>query len=709
MINLVMIVIFTGEIQAQPITELFDFMNQRDEVEWTDLNENDIVLNGRDEDLNVVRQRVDNVPTGIPRFGSYETDALYVRARTETGRQTYGIAGRQVIRLPEKGYLQFQGSAELLTGKNSKMEVGMQVETRKSENGEWIPVKMFTGTRHKRDTSEREFVTFVCNLSEWKGQEVRISLVQRVTPSYLRVNGIDRIEPQEIAVQWLGAEIIHCPIRVTFGEEEKVNVFTIMKNKLSSKPASAKSEDVTIEIDFPGSQELVLEGATSGAHGHMKNPSDAPFAVVHVPAAGGYAARDLSYFTCILDDNTHSGQCDEGTYGACARVIDFSQSSGNDMYSATVHEITGAVVLDGNGKAVAALSPSGDASRDFDDHYCSITAATSAVLSNDEKVIHAFYACEDHFQFENVGASSEHNYWLYQRATPFYASIGYARSTPSSNDFGRSFTKMSHWIEEQAIYPILTASYSEEEILMPTGSIRYDQPEFCEYYGALTGGGYIEDASPSEGWGCDSPSVFELGDYYYLLYHEYSIKAGYVHPIKAKCMIGLASATKIKVNDADFASKENPWRKFKESIPNQWNDPANFTEPGVGGEFSSVWNAKVVNGLRTDQPADNSQWRAFPKVSYNTRLAQSGNLNRPYVMMTHGNLGIYIHTGSSLAEWDMGMLIAEWSAYNLYPTLIGDTGSDTFTTNNNKLYYFKLNEGNTGVVYRRTMCVDFDK
>ncbi len=78
--------------------------------------------------------------------------------------------------------------------------------------------------------------------------------------------------------------------------------------------------------------------------------------------------------------------------------------------------------------------------------------------------------------------------------------------------------------------------------------------------------------------------------------------------------------------------------------------------------------------------------------------------------MTHGGndpRGIFIHTGSNLADWDMGMQINEWSDGYLYPTLIGDTGHDTLTSQFNKLYYFKLNDGNVGDLYRRYVRIDY--
>ncbi len=46
-----------GASYAQPITELFDFVNQRDEVEWRDLNENVVALEGSESDRNLIQSR----------------------------------------------------------------------------------------------------------------------------------------------------------------------------------------------------------------------------------------------------------------------------------------------------------------------------------------------------------------------------------------------------------------------------------------------------------------------------------------------------------------------------------------------------------------------------------------------------------------------------------------------------------------------------
>jgi hypothetical protein len=150
----------------------------------------------------------------------------------------------------------------------------------------------------------------------------------------------------------------------------------------------------------------------------------------------------------------------------------------------------------------------------------------------------------------------------------------------------------------------------------------------------------------------------------------------------------------------NYSNSDNTWYKYKEGN-SQWNHSSNYVQPGRGGTFSALINAVTdANGYRTDQAADRSVWRAFPKVSYNEFLDDSEDFDRPMVMMTHGPAGFYLHTATNLSDWDGGLFV-EMDTGEYYPTLIGTQGYDSYTTEYNKLYYFKHDySDNTGELYR---------
>ncbi len=166
-------------------------------------------------------------------------------------------------------------------------------------------------------------------------------------------------------------------------------------------------------------------------------------------------------------------------------------------------------------------------------------------------------------------------------------------------------------------------------------------------------------------------------------------------------MISLARAPKSAVNSTVYSSADNPWKKFKEDNVNQWDHRDNFVQDGIEGTFSAVCLAATdTYGKRTDQPKfdQNGEARSFPKVSINSYL-ESQDFERPYLMMTHRPDGVYLHTGSDLAHWDDGLVVLP---FGHYPTLVGDTGCDTRTSEHNKLYYTVTDKSlNVATLYRR--------
>ncbi len=673
-----------SSVEAKLIENVVDFVMNRNNLEWIDFNENEIVLDGPEENLNVVRLQDDEIPSGNPKMGTFYGNPLYVRARADLQPGIYGVLGRYTTTLPENRYIQFQGMAEILAGKENGVVVALQVEARSRQTQEWVVERTFYGEQVNLDDSERKFLSFLSNLSPWANQEVRISLVLRVTPKYLNLNGIERLEPQEISAQWITAEIVSSPFHVVIGPSERVDMSSILSGKLSDRPFLRQVIPSTTISTSTETEERIIEGGLTGTYGHIQQP-DAPIASFLTPAGGGYPSRFVCYFSTRLNDNmephggSHDASSPEWEYGASSRVVDFVYKQGDNLYSATVSQITNAIEIS-NGTAVAVLSPSGDSSLDFDDHYAGITTAASSYLSDDTAVIHAFYHAEDHFQFEDDGSGDEHNDAGENYGTPYMASIGYARSVAGTNNFGRAFSKVSNTSGDA----VITYNLNEEQVYYdPAGS---------------------PSGQPS--WGCGSPSLYAVGNYYYLLYTTWNWNKNITSASRTVAAVSLARALKSDVNSTSYSTSANPWKKFEEAN-STWDHAGNYTQAGRGGTFSALINAvtDAVTGFRTDQALDPNNWRAYPKLSYNEYL-DANFPGHQMVLMLQGSDGFYLYTAEDLVNWDDGLKVMNNHNCN-YPTLIGSQGYDAHTTEVNKLFYSQLADGATHL-YRCSLTIVLD-
>jgi hypothetical protein len=683
LVGISFIVLAQGAFAEKLVEKIGDFVANSALVEWVDTVNQKIPAVGDKTEHGLVQKRLSLINSSIENIGNYESEVLYMEATPALGleKTEMKIQGRLILHLPEKRYIQFQGLAEGLEGKDDGLELNLNVETNTGK--EWQLSHSFVG---KSNTAvrqlEHDFRSFIIDLSEWSGQDVRLSLSMNANPAYQKIGEQEQWFPAKISAQWITAEIISSKFKVILGAEEWLSA--------EATPKAIASQTSIVPTTY--AEELVLEGYDNSL-GMLKTGTDSCINSVLLPAAGEYSSRFVCYLGSSLASgadphgSNHTWNSPESVYAAGTRMIDFTSNPTKNMYNANTSEIQNAL-YQSNGKAVSVLSPSGDACRDFDDHYTAITSVHPGTLDlfGYPSVVHGFFHAEDHFQFENNdgdchGQSEEHN--TNPTTTQYYARIGYARSVAGSNDFGRSFNKLYSADGN----PIITYKTPEENINM----------------------------SFQNAWGCGSPTVMEIGDYYYMIYTTWSMYPGNTFPDidpvtggnKNCAVISLARALKSDVNSYLHVIRPNPWYKYKEVNTASPYAAENFTEPGIGGNFSAVWNAEVVNGLRTDQAnrSTRSQWRAFSKLSYNDYLDQNYPGHQG-LLVIQGPAGIYIHTCSELTHWDDGLCILPVN--HTVPTIIGSYGYDVVTSEYNKIYYRRNDETYNPVhrnLYRRSLRI----
>ncbi|MEW6235591.1 MAG: hypothetical protein AB1656_09415 [Candidatus Omnitrophota bacterium] len=286
------------------------------------------------------------------------------------------------------------------------------------------------------------------DLTQWAGQEVRLSLVLSIEPSYTKVGTAERWDPSEISANIFSAELMACTFKVTLGkmEEENPSPGTVQPGKRVGRTSSQGINkplisNATIDLTT-NTLETVLDGSQS-SHGYLANPSDFPLCSEQIPAYSytdgqgqhNVAARYVCYLTARRwDGHTDHGAygyidaasaiSEDSVYGACSRVIDFCTESTLKLNSASVSQIQGYLQKDAAGNAIAVLKPSGDSSRNFDDHWVGISSVRSMALSDSTKTLHAFYNAEDHFK-DIDGATGDHN--INYDGNKYYPETGYGK------------------------------------------------------------------------------------------------------------------------------------------------------------------------------------------------------------------------------------------------------------------------------------------
>lgn len=646
---------FVLQAQAQKdfVKTVVDFIEDRNAIEWKDSSNRNILADATEQNGSVVEMR--KVLTHDNHVGEIEVDVLHMRVRPSEAVEQFGIMGRKVFTVPDENFIQFQGGVKITSSGADKVSVNVVIETHSGNS--WIPSKAYEPRLNKDDEEMEQSRTFLLNLSEWRGQVIRLSLTAEADADVIRVGNETQLNPSEIAAEWHLAKLISSPIGFTLGKPERVNT----TNTFSSKtilPTQLIAPSMIGATTDPGSFELVLEGDDTGGGsqvGGLHGPSDTPINTVYIPGNDSLDARWTCYFSSVVEgDPNHGSSSPDEDISTKTRVVDFSGNPTKNMYSGSYTEIRNAVLVDGSNKAIAVHTPSGDACRDFDDHYAAISGVAAATLDNGTNVIHAFIHAEDHFQFEENGGNCEGVSGEHNSGPGMYASIGYARSVDdNTSDFGRVFTNVKSSATSNAII-----TYATAEDDLPT----------------------IDYSS-----GTGQPSVIDGSDgYYYLFYTswaELQFDDGNVS------VIAVARAATSDVNRTAFSSYANPWKKFKE-VNSTWNNSSNWTQPGLGGVESAIWNGKDVGGYRSQYPDEASAWRLAPKVSYN------GYLDK-LVLVCFGRfasgstLAMWIYFADDPVNWSNPIALAEESAGSAsqFPTIIGDLGHDVYTTEESKLYF----------------------
>ncbi len=643
-------VVAIPEIQAQEKSGawvILDCIKERANAEWVTLSNQRLTPDLKSGEPNGLDMRTVTVHTNDPMVGTYEGDVLNVRAQVTKDKGEYGVRGQYVVDLPKGRYIQFRGSAKVVEGDSKDVVTAVELEI--ESKGQWERAAVFEGGKNSIEKANTSNRAFLLNLSEWAGKKARLSLVTRVVPAYQNIGGKEVITPETITAEWYTSKLVSSDYWFEIGKPEKVSSFRIQGKTI--RPARSKVASATIANPTVFEQILRMQDH----YADLGNPIDIPISSTIIPANIDYATRYVGYFSAILTTEHHGVDSPEWEYGASTRMFDFIDNPSKNLYSASVAEVTAAILIEDD-SAVAVLSPSGDASRDFDDHHVDISSIVYDTLSDSDKVIHAFFHAEDHFQFEDDGSGDEHG--------KTYASIGYARSTVSDNDFGRTFDKMY----STSGLPIIKYKIDEENIIgMQSHNI----------------------------WGCGQPSVIPIGYYYYLYFTTWSIVNG-SNPMRRIPIISVARALKNEVNLANYSSQSNPWFKFKE-VNSLWYSASNWTEAGIGGDCSGLYNAELSGVFRTDQADSPHDWRYAPMVSYNNYLNKymiicDGGLGDEY---THG---VIVHTSTDPVSFDDGLMIIlsrdilrsaspDHYKYAKYVSLIGSGGEDRSTTEYNKMYF----------------------
>ncbi|MEW6234794.1 MAG: hypothetical protein AB1656_05350 [Candidatus Omnitrophota bacterium] len=706
--------------QEKAIEKVFDFVENKDQTEWLNLERSLVALDAEDENQSVVKMRPAVMRTGDPKIGVVMGAALYMKAQPVAGKGNYGVFGQRIVQIPNRKYVQFQGGAEILNGAQYPVDFHLLVETRKSANSPWQAEAAFParGLDPNRAVSPGS-CWFMEDLTQYAGQEVRLSLVLSIEPSYTKVGAAERWEPSEIAANVFMAELMSSKFKVNLYAPTD-DVDAMQPNPLQGKSAQrnpkqdAVAPETVYAVTYPAYLTTVLDGSQTTA-GYLANPSDFPICSEQIPAYtyGGvqYPAHFVSYLAALRWNyhtdhgapgyNDANGNSEPAVYAGCGRVIDFVNNSSYNMYNASASTIQNSLVKNGACEAISVLTPSGDRTRNFDDHWVGISSILYHALSDNKKALHAFYNGEDHFQYWNdiSWVTNNHN------GSPHWSvntSIGYARSTEDSGaNFGRTFTKMPSFGSE---YKVISYEMDEDELVM----------------------------GRQGSYGCGDPSIVPVGAYYYMIYSTRGVLkqngapalyvVGSTIPVQScsgydygECgnlvhsNLSAARALQSSVFSSSYGMNNNPWKKYKR-VSSTWSDSANWTEDGIGGAFSFIWNA---DSTYTDQPTNVDKWRTNPKVSFNSwtncyiLIAQGG--------ITQDRYGFYIHSSSNPVDWDDGLLITaiDSNFYNNnpksnYPSLIGSGGRDYETDEWNMLYYTQVNPSDSSKKDLKRMYLELD-
>ncbi len=188
----------------------------------------------------------------------------------------------------------------------------------------------------------------------------------------------------------------------------------------------------------------------------------------------------------------------------------------------------------------------------------------------------------------------------------------------------------------------------------------HDGYEFGEIYSIIEG--YQSESSINatrNTYGVGTPSVIQKGNYYYLFYTRWLDRKFISDSLDSICV---ARAYKNDLFNSNIEISTQAWKKYY---------LGSWSENGIGGKSSPILN-------------QGWSWRAFPKVHFNTHYNE-------YVMLCLGPSGVYMYMtdNQDLTDWGSSVLLQGLESYPqaLYPSVIGQGGSDTECDQYGMLYY----------------------
>ncbi|MEW6235717.1 MAG: hypothetical protein AB1656_10050 [Candidatus Omnitrophota bacterium] len=110
------IFVLAANSQEKAIEKVFDFVENKDQTEWLNLERSSVALVADDENQSVVKMRPAVMRTGGPKIGVVMGDVLYLKAQPVAGKGNYGVFGQRIVQIPNLKYIQFQGGEEILGG-----------------------------------------------------------------------------------------------------------------------------------------------------------------------------------------------------------------------------------------------------------------------------------------------------------------------------------------------------------------------------------------------------------------------------------------------------------------------------------------------------------------------------------------------------------------------------------------------------------------
>lgn len=588
-------------------------------------------------------------------------DALDIEFAPTFGRADSVVRGSYVVNLPDVKRVQLEAAVDLMVdsdGERSPAAVGVEIlERSKMDQNVWEKTGGKNGVDFTLDANtdrisriqEQRFTThsFVVDLSKWRGKEIRLDLVTRVSKRALT--------PQK--ARWITARIIGADFNYILGPI--INDTSVIKTKTRS--SRDKEVKPNTDVELGGYTSILIKSAT--------NIPDTPISTVRTYGEGSpNPYRWFGYFHGIMEKEGADAVSPIDRRGTMA--FDLKNYTSSNLYNISVSNLQN-TLLRGTSQAAASPAVSGTPflvikphAGEWDEWDNWYTGVCSNILqTTDTKTrVHAFVHVEDKSRDGIVFCPTA------------YIRIGYARSAENHAydfDLNNNGTYLMSDSGVGSSTPIIEAFIKEGKISGRRGSN-----------------------------GAGSPSVIKSGDYLYLYYSrqlgncDVTPEYGGYWPIYTTT---IASATNIywdnicaarapvnQVINEGYANLPNPWKNF----------------------YNGSWNEAGRNGYSTPViPSTENHvdsWRAFSKVVHDTA-------NGRFYMICGGEYGLYLYDETSdlsTGNWGTGMLL-DGMEKGAAPSLIGDTGDDKEGNGYYMLYYaWKAQKDDPLTMRRRSIFID---